>query len=251
MPEEKTASTYTAGVYFHIRPKSRKIFYIGYTGNIDGKRPDDERHRNPYWNNTVKKYGKEVVIFSRGGVAEMLELEKTLIKVIGQENLVNMTEGGEGSCGYPMTFKHRDKISKANKGKTPWNKGIPLTDETKKKLSDSLKGRKVWNKGIPMTNKMKAILIKANTGIKRSPEWCLRQSIQKKGKTFPYKEKPFKYIEVSQFLKNGELVETFAAIKKAVFKTSIGRTNIMNVLAGRAKTAGGYVWKYTNLLKTK
>lgn len=40
------------------------------------------------------------------------------------------------------------KVSKARKGKAPWNKGIPMREESKKKLSDKNKGKNSWCKGL-------------------------------------------------------------------------------------------------------
>lgn len=36
----------------------------------------------------------------------------------------------------------------------------------------------------------------------------------------------------------------FPSVKAATIKTGVKNTNISNVLSGRAKTAGGYTWKY-------
>lgn len=36
--------------------------------------------------------------------------------------------------GTEHTEETKDKISKANKGKTPWNKGVPRSEETKQKI---------------------------------------------------------------------------------------------------------------------
>ena len=47
--------------------------------------------------------------------------------------------------------KHTDdakkKVSEANKGKTPWNKGIPRDNALKEAVSKANKGKTAWNKG--------------------------------------------------------------------------------------------------------
>ena len=41
-----------------------------------------------------------------------------------------------------------EKVSKARKGKTSWNKGIPATEEQKRKQSEAMQGKTSWNKGL-------------------------------------------------------------------------------------------------------
>lgn len=86
-----------AGVYLHVRPGTQQVFYVGYTGDIDGKRPYSKGNRNNHWKNTFKKYGRDVVLFSRGSAEAMLDLEIELIASIGVGNLCNMSTGGEAS----------------------------------------------------------------------------------------------------------------------------------------------------------
>lgn len=52
------------------------------------------------------------------------------------------------NTGRKHTEEAKQKISKAFKGVTPWNKGIPVVKETKLKASLSLKGRKNINNSI-------------------------------------------------------------------------------------------------------
>lgn len=57
---------------------------------------------------------------------------------------------GHNRKGKHFSEKHKLKIGKANKGKTPWNKGKTgiYSDETLKKKRDSAKGQIPWQKGI-------------------------------------------------------------------------------------------------------
>ena len=59
----------------------------------------------------------------------------------------------------------KDKISMANRGKTPWNKGVARSEETKQKISNSLKGNHIseeQKKSISQNHKGK---IGVNNGI--------------------------------------------------------------------------------------
>lgn len=47
------------------------------------------------------------------------------------------------NTGRPLSAEHKQKLSLAHRGKTPWNKGIPQTAETREKLSNALRGRKI------------------------------------------------------------------------------------------------------------
>lgn len=49
--------------------------------------------------------------------------------------------------GKQLSSEARQKISKALKGMTAWNKGKTMSDEQKNKISLPLKGRQSWNKG--------------------------------------------------------------------------------------------------------
>jgi len=64
-------------------------------------------------------------------------------------------------------------------------------------------------------------------------EWCTRQ----------YNIDYSKSKSIRQ-IKDGLTVGSFKSISEAGRQTGIGRRNINNVLCGRSKTAGGFVWKY-------
>lgn len=66
-------------------------------------------------------------------------------------------------------------------------------------------------------------------------EWCDQQYNNEYGHNKP----------VMQFTKDGELMATYKSATYASAITGIGRTGIGNALNGWSKTAGGYVWKYS------
>lgn len=53
---------------------------------------------------------------------------------------------------------------------------------------------------------------------------------------------------IIQYDKNNNFISTYLSAKKASEITGIGRTSINNNLTNRAKSAGGYIWRYQNML---
>jgi group I intron endonuclease len=124
-------------IYAHINPLFNKIFYIGKGSD---KRAWDKRGRSEYWNNTVKKYGYIIDILEEGlSEEEAFEKEKWYIKRIGRENLVNMTDGGEGASGVIITDETKLKMSESKKGEKNVLFKKNQSEETKKKISISTK----------------------------------------------------------------------------------------------------------------
>ena len=61
---------------------------------------------------------------------------------------LNIADGGYGGCGR-LSEEHKRKISEANKGHIPWNKGKHWPNEIKMKISKKRKGQPSNNKGKP------------------------------------------------------------------------------------------------------
>lgn len=62
-------------------------------------------------------------------------------------------KGNKVWLGKHHTEETKEKISKAHKGKIPWNINIPRTKKTKRKISEANKGHIPWNKGLKNFNK--------------------------------------------------------------------------------------------------
>ncbi len=100
-------------VYVHkyaSGPKEGKVFYVG-----KGQRNRawvDRRDYNPHWQNTAKKYGFDAEIVTRFGRESCaFSFERALIEFYGRDNLVNMTDGGEG-CS---SIRHSSKSKRIGK----------------------------------------------------------------------------------------------------------------------------------------
>lgn len=137
-------------VYFHINPVKNQIFYVG---KGRGKRAWSKHNRNPFWQNTVDKYGWIVNIVEEGLTnAEACEREIFYIKKIGRINLCNLTDGGEGgtTLGFKGKNHTKESIEKnriAHLGKSSPNKDKTGKPSSKKGIklgpqSEELKDRK-------------------------------------------------------------------------------------------------------------
>lgn len=191
-------------VYEHLRNDTNEVFYVGI--GAEEKRAYKKSGRTPYWKNIVEKVGYTVdIIHSDVDWNEACELEKHLISLFGRKdletgNLINLTDGGEGSLGTIISEKTRQKLSEARKGKNPSeetrqklskvNKGKTLSEETKQKISEATKGQKNHMFGKPGNNLGKTAseetrqkISAANKGRIFSEEHREKLSKARKGKT--------------------------------------------------------------------
>jgi hypothetical protein len=139
-------------VYLHKRNDTNEVFYVGIGHNE--KRAYVKHKRTDYWKNIVKKYGYTVdILVSDTPWEDACKIEKLLIEKYGRKdlglgNLVNMTDGGDGSIGVIRSEETRKKLSEARKGekntmfgKPGTMKGKTHSDESKQKMSEAKKGR--------------------------------------------------------------------------------------------------------------
>jgi len=157
-----------AYLYRHIRLDKSEPFYIGISNNSNNKyRAVGKSSRNKIWKSIVNKSEYKVeIVFDDITWEEACKKEKEFInlygKIINQTGtLCNLTDGGDGTIGFPSwnkgikgiiksTQSTKDKISLAHKGRVlsdihKFRIGIAnknMSDETRKKLSDINKGNK-------------------------------------------------------------------------------------------------------------
>jgi hypothetical protein len=175
-------------VYRHIRIDKNEPFYIGIAN--DKYRPYRMHGRNNIWKKIISKTDYEVeILFDDISRDQACEKEKEFISLYGRINnstgiLANLTDGGDGTCGYKYSQKQRQNISINHKGMLGLthneetkhkmkiaatgvkfsderrekirlskigksvNKGVPKSEEHKKKISDTLRNKKLSVKGI-------------------------------------------------------------------------------------------------------
>jgi hypothetical protein len=193
-----------AYVYRHIRLDNNEPFYIGIGSDNDYKRAYKKTQRTKHWKSVSDK-GYEVEILIDGLTwEEACEKDKEFIllygrKDLGTGNLINLTEGGEGTVGRVVTNKTREILKEIFTGrKRPDLKGKKrvISEEQKQKTSNTLKGRKLSEqtkdkmrgfKRLPMSEETKRKISeyrkgKSNgqTGLKRSEETKIKMSESQK-----------------------------------------------------------------------
>jgi group I intron endonuclease len=102
--------------------ESRRRRHVRDAKNCRGKRP---------FYAAIAKYGDAMFRFAVLKVCalrhEAFAEERRLIQVLRPE--YNASAGGEGNCGYTHSAEAKAKLSRAGKGRTPWNKGIPASPD--------------------------------------------------------------------------------------------------------------------------
>ena len=203
-------------VYFHKLNNTDLVDDIFYIGKGCGNRCYSFRNRNKYWHNKVSKNGKFYVekIAENLTQDEAFDLEEFYISIYGQWHnnglLVNMTDGGDGVRGFSFTKEHRDKISKALKGR----KGKPLTEEVKLKIS------------------------LAKSGIKHHPDIIKKRSEKLIGR---YKDVGY---TIDMYTLDNLFIGNYKCVTEIVKKYNLKsiRGNIFGCLNGFRKNAGGYIF---------
>ena len=228
----------TVYIYTLEHPVTEEIRYVGKTRNPKMRfhnhcnKLHNEKSHKRNWINKLKKEGlkPKMKILDEVLESEWKFWERFWINQFKQWNfnLVNHTSGGDGlTLGNETSFK---------KGNIPWNYGTAkpkILKGNRGKTENSIKnqfkkGVKPWNKGVTGYN----------TSRKGKP---LQKEIKEKISN-TLKGKPSnKKRNIKQLDMNRNLIKKFSSITEAKLETGI--KGISNVLTGRAKTAGGYLWE--------
>lgn len=146
--------------YFHTRNDTSAVFYVG---KGVGRRAYATA-RGQHWRSIYKKHGR-TVHFAMTHLSEedAFEHERFLIacfRDIGCD-LINQTDGGDGTSGFSHSNKTKTAISRSLCGHS-------VSQETRIALSKSIKGKKIH------TSESKAKISKAQIG-KKKPESMRRK----------------------------------------------------------------------------
>lgn len=161
--------------------------------------------------NSIQAHGKENFIIELiwEGECTQGELDKKEVEFINLFKTLspfgyNLKEGGRGGRHSGET---REKMSQSRKGEKNHMFGKKASEETREKLSAGHKGNVV------------------------STETRLKISVAQ-------------YTPVEQWSRDGKMfIKVFESLKLAAHSTGRNSSGISNNLAGRTKTAGGFVWR--------
>lgn len=286
-------------VYIHTNLHNDKK-YIGLTKDINTRwqgngnkylrKNKDGKYAHPAFAYALKKYTdwnldwKHEVVANNLTRSEAEELEVYLIALHKTNCLrynnpsygYNMTDGGEGNLGRPLSdetkqkirMAHigkkasedtrkklsdahkgkvvsevtRQKLSKALSGENHYLYGKHLSEETKKKLSDALSGEKN-----PMYGKIRPleILEKMRNGMKvklADPTFKAEFS-KKRSQTTSGKNNP-KAHPVVQLTLDDEFVKFWDYIGEAAQYVNVSESCIRACCKGHQHTSAGYKWMY-------
>lgn len=251
-------------IYCIERIKTGKKYIGQHLGTID----DDYWGSGVAISKAIKKYGKDEF--------KKYTLEECDIKVLNDREQYwikhyntflgegyNMDNGGACNSGYwanlsdekkaeihtkrlanrPKDFKeimHRVHKTRNNKAISKKLVGRTYSKETLQKMSNVAMGRK-------MTDETKSKISKAKLGKTLTPQQCNNISKATKGKpksfrTEEHKKKLRK--EVLQLDLDGNIIKLWDAVSFAGSELKIDYTSISKCCNGKAKTAGGYKWKW-------
>lgn len=209
-------------IYALKDPTTAQVRYVG-------KAVDPERRLNEHmcrskkstihkyrWIQKVLRSGQyPVLVHLQQATADNWQrLERKWIKYFRcQEDLTNLTCGGDGVIGYVYTPEAREKMSVARRKRPPLSEetkrkislahlnrpsfsvthcenislakmGQPLSEETKRKMSLAHQGRIPWNTGKRLSEEHKRKLSYIGRGRKHSEETKHKISLSGKGKHF-------------------------------------------------------------------
>lgn len=151
-------------VYIHRKEDTNDVFYVG---KGSGERAKQTTSRSRWWTAVKDKHGFTVEIIEKGlSEFDAFNLEIETIKFYREcgYNLVNLTNGGEGSSGYSPSAETRAKLSAAHKGRV-------FSDDWRGKLSVARKG---W---VPSEDTREKLRL-GSTGKKHSKETIEKRAIK-------------------------------------------------------------------------
>ena len=209
-------------VYQHIRKDINEVFYIG-IGKT--KQRAYSKDRTQYWHRIVNKHSYLVEIIKEDLTwEEACELEKTLIKKygrkdLGEGNLINMTDGGDGSPNVSIESINKRRLKTIGKKRS---------DQYKQEQSIRLSGENNPNYG--------------KFGIDHH-SFGRKHSYESKEKIKSNHKKPMSK-KVIQFDKKNNKLNEYLSLSEASKLTGISVSCISYCCSGKTKTSGGYIWKY-------
>lgn len=245
-------------VYKHTTPSGK--VYIG----ITGQKPEQRwQNGNGYKNNehfyrAILKYDWENIEHDVlcDGLTKQQACDKE-IELIAKYDSTNRDKGYNNSYGGEIPwnagkkglYKHTKETINKMKGKTPWNKGkkVILSNEGRENIVNANKGRTPWNKGKHGVYSKETINKIVESGKKRKGEKRKKLTLEQRKKlSESHKGLPSNRKKKVLCI---ELNKTFDSLEDARKHLGLkSNSHISQCCKGKRKTAGGYHWKYAEVL---
>lgn len=137
--------------YGKIIDREFKSRYVG-LGSWKRYKLAKRENNAPLMGNLKNNRYHKIIVAKCDTREQAARIERDLISFLGRKDLgngdlYNLTDGGEGFIGYVRTEEHRRKISESLKGENNPNYGKTLSEEHRQKISESLKGENNPNYG--------------------------------------------------------------------------------------------------------
>lgn len=243
-------------IYIHTNKTNGKV-YIGQTSQDVNQR---WRNGKGYINNTlfyraIEKYGwdgfEHEIIYTGLTKDEANEKEIEMIAFYGSNNPdkgYNLTTGGDGTNGYHLTEKQRNKISETQTGRK-------LTEEWKEHIGDAVRGEKHPFYGKTLSDEhrkhlseahMGQVSAKGMLGKKHSEETKKKMSDVRMG----YKMSQETRNKIGEKLsKKVRCIETniiYSGLPEASKETGCATSSISLCCNGKREKSKGYHWEYVD-----
>lgn len=235
-----------AYLYKHIRKDTNEVFYVGIGSDSDYSRAYTTHKRNRFWKSVVNKTDYDVIIVEDNKTwDEVTEREKYWISFygrrnLGEGNLVNLTDGGDGSYGRILSEETKKKIGDKSKLKV-------YDDEYRKKLSESFKGEKNHRYGKSVSDETRRKISESQQGEKHHWYGTTRPEEVKKriSESQPTRK------EVCKYDMDFNIIECYISIGSAAKSNGISQGNLTMYLnkpiitkQNKLRHLGGFIWKY-------
>jgi group I intron endonuclease len=208
-------------IYILRHPETFKIKYVGKTNNIK-RRFAQHKSKKCLEKTGSKKLASWILKLISNSMLPVMEIieectdnwaerEKYWISYYVNNNLCNLSEGGEG---------------------------VGHNDSTKSKIKNALLGRK-------RSNEEKKAISKAMTGVKRG-KYTNTEGHKKRYEDLEERKKCAIKLrkKVGQYDLENNLIQEFESAREASRQLNIDCGSISKCCLGKNKSAGGYIWKY-------
>lgn len=257
-------------VYAHFRSTDGQLFYVG---KGSGRRAWSRSSRNRHWKSVVAKHGRRVRILKSGlPEQDAFQLEAKLIAARAGQ-LATYTAGGAGITGYRHSDKAKAAMSEKRRGKQLSAEARAAMSATIRSRPDLLQARRDFfagpsNPAKRLANRVASSArmternpvadpsVRAKIGAKLKGRVITAEARAKQSAALRGRKRgpmPAKVAEVLAKVREARKrpVATacglrFASTADAARATGARQGNIVNNCAGRAKSAGGFKWRYAD-----